>query len=493
MIDSILLIRPFSVSKKEFPLALLYVGTAIKNKGYKVKIIDLQDEPSREDEIINILSNSPNTILGISGLALHYRWIKQFTLKLKEVSPKTKIVVGGHIAIIHELLLLNTGVDYVCMGEGEETFPELIEKINRNQSVKDIFGIAYRDSNNNIIKTGFRPLLKSFIVPDYDLIDVKRNLIHPSKDMFFKNSSQYRAREKKDDSLGVIMFSRGCVGGCNFCYRHLPGFRQASIDWSWNHLMILYNKYGIKYFRVDDELFINDMEWFDAFYKKFVDSKLDILFRVTGLRVDLISDELLKKLKEIGCIAINYGIESGSQEILDKMNKRTTVSQNLDAIKKTLNHRMQAMAYTMIGYEGENKKTLNETMTILIESGLSPQYIDIFYAVALPGTKLYRDSLKNGKIKDEEEYLINMAPYVEESKAAYERYIINFSDIKIADLIQWEKSISILIKLSRVFKSYPLIFRILKKFIMAVPASKFSLNLLFGSSRLIKKFINKNK
>ena len=383
MIDSVLLIRPYSISKKEFPLGLLYIGTALKNKEYKVKIIDLQDDPSREDEIIDIVKKSTNLIVGITGLALHYRWIKQFSLKLKKVSLKTKIVVGGHVVPIYELLLLNTGVDYICIGEGEEMFPELIDKLNKNQSVETILGIAFKNAENKVIKTGFRPLLKSFIIPDYGLIDIERYLIHPTKDFFFKNSPQYRAREKKDDKLGVIMFSRGCVGGCNFCYRHLPGFRQASVDWSWNHLMLLYKKYGIKYFRVDDELFINDPEWFDAFYQKFIDAKLDILFRITGLRVDLINDELLKKLKNTGCIAINYGIESGSQTILDKMNKRTTVSQNLEAIKKTLNQDMQVMAYTMIGYEGENKKTLNETLDMLLESGLPREYIDIFYAVAL--------------------------------------------------------------------------------------------------------------
>ena len=463
MIDSVLLIRPYSISKKEFPLGLLYIGTALKNKGYKVKIIDLQDDPSREDEIIDIVKKSTNLIVGITGLALHYRWIKQFSLKLKKVSLKTKIVVGGHVVPIYELLLLNTGVDYICIGEGEEMFPELIDKLNKNQSVETILGIAFKNAENKVIKTGFRPLLKSFIIPDYGLIDIERYLIHPTKDFFFKNSPQYRAREKKDDKLGVIMFSRGCVGGCNFCYRHLPGFRQASVDWSWNHLMLLYKKYGIKYFRVDDELFINDPEWFDAFYQKFIDAKLDILFRITGLRVDLINDELLKKLKNTGCIAINYGIESGSQTILDKMNKRTTVSQNLEAIKKTLNQDMQVMAYIMIGYEGEDKKTLDQTLNLLLESGLKPEYISIFYTIALPGTKLYRDCLKNSRIKNESEYLEALAAHVETNQPAEQRYILNFSSLSKNELVAWGKSMPYILKIYPRFSHFPLISGIFKK------------------------------
>lgn len=83
------------MGKKETPLNLLYVGTALKNSGYEVDIIDLQDDPSREREIIKILENSPEKILGISALSLHYRWLKNFTKKVKEQSPQTTIVVGG--------------------------------------------------------------------------------------------------------------------------------------------------------------------------------------------------------------------------------------------------------------------------------------------------------------------------------------------------------------------------------------------------------------
>ena len=487
MIDSVLLIRPFSVSKKEFPLGILYIGTALKNKGYNVKIIDLQDNPAQEDEIINLAKSRPNLILGITGLALHYRWIKQFSLKLKKASPETKIVVGGHVAPVYELILQNTGVDYICTGEGEEMFPELIDKLNSSQPVDTVLGLAYRNSKNKIVKTGFRPLVKSFMIPDYSLIDVNRYLIHPTKDMFFKNSPRYRSREKKDDKLGVIMFSRGCVGGCNFCYRHLPGFLQASIEWSWNHLMLLYHKYGIRYFRVDDELFVNDMEWFEAFYRKLTDSKLDILFRVTGLRADLINDNLLEKLKNMGCIAINYGIESGSQIILDNMNKRTTVTQNLSAIKKTLEHNMQAMAYTMIGFLGENKKTLKETLNMLLDSGLNREYIDVFYAVALPGTKLYRDAIKFGKITDEEEYLISMAQYVEESKPASERYILNFSELEIKELIRWERNLNVLIRLKEKLHKYPTIFKSSKDIFTFILNNDYLYKILYGSAKLLKK------
>ncbi len=241
MIDTILLVRPFAPGKKEFPFGLLYVGTALKKKGYDVRIIDLHDTPQREDEVIDILSKSPNAILGISALAGSYKWVKIFTLKIKAASPHTLVVIGGHIAASYEILLNKTGVDYVCFGEGEELLPELIEQINKNESIKNIKGIAYKEGGI-VIRTDPHPLMKNFISLDYNLIDVNKYLIHPSQDLFFNKSPEYLARMKKDDKLASIMFSRGCLGACGFCYRHLPGFRQPSIDWSWQHLMLLYEK-----------------------------------------------------------------------------------------------------------------------------------------------------------------------------------------------------------------------------------------------------------
>jgi len=487
MINSVLLIRPSAIGKKEFPFGLLYVGTALKQKGYKVQIIDLHDAPDRKDAVFEILSNSPNAILGISALAPHYSWVKRFTLKVKKISPKTIIIIGGHIAILNEMLLNNTGVDYVCLGEGEEALSELIEKINNKEPIKKVLGIAYKD-NNTVINTGFRPLLKSFLLPDYELINVHRYLIHPKKDFFFRKSSEYQARSRPDDKLSAIIFSRGCVGGCNFCYRHLPGFRQASIEWSWEHLMILYKKYNVRYFRIDDELFTNNIEWFQAFYQKVLDSNINILFRITGIRVDLINDKQLKMLKEMGCIAINYGLESGSQKILDNMNKRTTVEQNIGAIKKTIAHGMQTMAYIIFGYVGETKETLQETMAMILAVDLDPEYVSIFYTVPLPGTVLYKYCLKNKLIKNEELYMETISDSIANQ---HERYTMQLGEIKTNEIFIFEKKLLFLLYLKRLISKDSLIFKIIKKIVLLIPYKSKTNNIFVLGIRILIKITNK--
>lgn len=486
MIDSVLLIRPPAVGKKETPFGLLYVGTALKKKGYAVRIIDLQDERGLQHEILDILTDSPNTILGINALAPHYRWVKRFTLKLKSCLPCTKIVAGGHIAVLHKLLLTKTGIDFVCIGEGEEVMSELIERLNTGHDLENLCGMAFRKGDAVVRNRRCKPV-NFFLMPDYDLVNVENYLIHPSKDMFFANSPEYNNRSRPEDKLGVLMFSRGCTGYCGFCYRHLPGFRQGSIDWCWEHLMTLYEKYNVKYFRFDDELLTNSPEWLAEFHRRVTEAKLDILFRVTGIRVDSITAEQLNQMREMGCIAINYGIESGSQTILNRMRKGVTVEQGREAVCNTLQAGMQVMAYIIMGYEHENTETLKNTVQMLLNCGLPPEYVSIFYAVPLPGTKLYRDSLKAGRIKDEEDYLDHLAAYIEEKREPHEYYFVNVSDTSLSNLVKWEKAMMLLLKLNQMVGGDSAILKLAGSLVDTLPAGPASARLLNAGYRVVRR------
>lgn len=483
MIESILLIRPYAKGKMEFPFGLLYTATALKNKGYPVKIIDLHAFPKQESEIEKILLQKRKMLLGIGALSGSYFWVKDFTLNLKKKIPHLPIVIGGHIAAIHRLLLEKTGVDYVCLGEGETILPALIREINQGGSLKNVPGLAFRD-NGQIIKTGCAPLLREFPFPDFSLLQTKRYFIHPSQDSFFAREPRYFARAKDDDKMATLIFSRGCLGRCNFCYRHLPGWRQAGLDWAWQLLMKLYKDYGVHYFRIDDELFTADQQWLDAFWQKLKQNKVEILFRITGLRVDLISGELLDKLKEIGCIAISYGIESGSQTILDKMNKGITVEQSKAAIKRTIDQGIQVMAYIMFGYQGETQETLEETLDMFLEKDINPTDISLCYTAALPGTKLYYDCLSQGLIRDQEAYLAKLYGRFTDN------YLVQLGGLSKEELFGFEYKFRFLLSFKKTISKNPFILKALKKIVFLIPLdSPFNVLFVLGH-RFLGKFIS---
>jgi len=486
MITKVILVRPGSRGKVEFPHGLLYLATALKQAGFESEIIDFQaDKNLNTNHIISSLKKNQNAMLGISALAGSYLWVKKLCQQVKQELPQTKIIIGGHITATYEILIQKTKTDYVCLGEGEESLPLLIKALNQNNNLDDIPGIAY-NKNNKIITTK-RKLIKNFLVPDFSLINVDNYFFHPSTDRFFARDPRYHARSKPGDKMTTLMFSRGCRGACNFCYRHLPGYRQGEIDWAWEYMMQLYQKYNIRYFRIDDELFISDKKWFEKFYQKIIDSNIKIMFRVSGLRVDNVDNDSLSKLKHIGCIAINYGIESGSQKILDNMNKLVTVEDNFHAIQSTVKHGMQVMAYIMFGYPGETRKTLIETLNLMIKTDVNTEDVDIFYTVPLPGTRLYRDCILTKKIKDEEQFLIQLSSNIDYQ---YDRYTIKLGGLNRDQLKAFEKKFLFLIGFSRLIGNKNLIFKLFKKIILYIPDnSKF--NTIFIPLKKITLKLNK--
>lgn len=490
MVNSILLIRPKASNKIEFPFGLLYVGTALKNNNYKVDIIDLHATPEREFEIEKYLQNNPNTLIGITSLSASYSWVKDFTLKIKKNFPNVPIVVGGHVSVSFEILLNKTGVDYVCLGEGEDMVVQLLDYINGIQSISDVVGVAYKDKN--VIKTNPIRLIKKedFLLPDFELVDVKTYLIHPSEDLFFRKDERYNERKSDNDKLAAIMFSRGCMGGCNFCYRHILGYRQGTIEWCMKLIDILYNKYGVRYFRIDDELFTANPEWFALFSNAIKERGYDFLFRVSGLRVDFINEKLIYDLKEMGCIAINYGIESGSQKILNAMNKQTTVEQNIKAIQMTLQHKVQVMAYVMFGYEGETRETVKETLDMLIKTDIPQKNVSLFYTVPLPGTRLYKNCIKEAQIIDEEKFIIDLYERIDNQ---HERYLIQLGEVTRRELFGFESKFLFLLKLKDVLSPDSFWYKNIYKIVFFIPYESIFNFVFIFSKRLLGKLFNHSR
>ncbi len=464
MIDSLFLIKTHSKGRVELPFSLLAIGTAVEKNGFKVKLMDLQcaADPSVEyviDEINLYRRTNQEFIVGISSLSTQYAWVKKFILTLKDKLPGISVVVGGHIVVAAELLLNKAQADYICLKEGEEVLPELIRRINKGDTSPSLPGIAFK-RNGEIIKHKNNRYLKEFEIPNLSLIKLEDYLVHPREDILFGQHSEYIKRADEDDKLVSIMFSRGCFGSCGFCHRHIPGYRQPPVDWCIEYLRLFYDRYGVKYFRFLDELFLHDREWLNEFYEKLTDSGMNILFRIAGSRTDCIDDDILNKLKTMGCIAVNYGIESGSQVMLDKMKKRTTVEQNRKAIRKTLEHGMSVITYYILGYQGETSRTLRETSDFMTEHGIERQNYSTIFPIPVPGTELYNYCLQAGIIEDEERYLEK-----ELNEIAMKKKILKLGTVEVSELKRFRYKHLLLYSLNQKVGGY-IPFRMLKIFVL---------------------------
>ena len=421
----ILLINPpirTHVKADVIPLGIAYIASSLIAEGHSVRILDINAYRWEKSEVIKKIAEIDFDVVGIGGLITVYSYFKWLTLELKKRYPNIPIVAGGSVATpIPDLILSNTGVDIICYGEADLTVKELLPKLKNGSDLREIQGIIFKD-NEEIIYTSPRPLVKNLDdipLPAYHLLPM---------DIYIENVPDRYLVKYTDlnnipiESIGnrrifSLISGRGCLYNCSFCYKGFRGMRQNSVDYMINHIKFLMNGYGINTFCFVDELFTANKKWINNFCDTLVSERLPILFRAWS-RSDHIDRDLLHKMKEAGCYNIGFGLESGSQIMLDAMNKKTNVDRNREAIRLTREVGVTAVPTFIVGMPGETKKTILETVKLIKETGIDDG--GVFFATPYPGTRIYEYAKKRGLIDDEEDFI--------EQLDDASKFVINLTD-----------------------------------------------------------------
>ncbi|MFX1383806.1 MAG: B12-binding domain-containing radical SAM protein [Promethearchaeota archaeon] len=397
----ILLINPPLRTKAyDIPIGLGIIAQVLLNEGHEVKILDIFAEQLSKSKVIERINlNSEYKIIGIGSLINMYKYLKWLIPIIKEYNPDSKIVVGGGVITQKpKLLLKNTPADIAVIGEGELTMKEVVSALEDNKSLKTVKGIYYKDDNQIIVNPP-RPLIKNLDelpFPAYDLFPI---------DIYLHNVKRANLINKKTE-LSIIS-ARGCPYNCNFCFHiYGRGIRERSIDSVIEEIEFLKDKYKVESIMISDESFSVRKKRIMEFCNKMIIKKIDLPWSCNS-RVNLVDRELLRRMKQAGCFRIMYGIESGSQKILNNMNKQFNLEQAKNAIKITIKEGIICKPTFMFGYPGENLKTIKETINFCRKFVISPQF---FYATPFPGTTLYNQV--RGKILEkfgtEENFIENL-------------------------------------------------------------------------------------
>lgn len=391
----ILLIQPphyySGVSRKPtvFPLGLGYVAKSLLNSGFDVEVLDIWAHQYTNSEVVKILGRKKFDFVGISAMSTQYRYVKWLAKEIKKVNKNALICAGGALSTLNsDIALKCTEIDVCAMGEGEETIVDLIDNSNRLSSVK---GIAFlRDGK--IVKTEHRTLIK-----DLNSIDFPAWGLFPMK-IYLENCRLYHSKYPNLKSMNIIL-GRGCPYNCHFCSRIFKTVRLRSIDNVTDEIKILKKKFGIKgVFFIDELAVITKTRMLELCGKI---KHLNVKWQCQG-RVNTVDTELLKTMKRYGCLSVGYGIESGSQKILNNMNKNIKVEDSEKVLKDTIRIGLTPLVQMIYGYPGETRETLLETINFLKRI---PWRCNLSVLTALPGTKIYADALRMGYIRDEEKYL----------------------------------------------------------------------------------------
>lgn len=355
------------------PLGLCYVAAACEAAGAEARIFDYIVRKYTPEKLESELKDFCPDVLGVTSVTMSFIPAVKIIQDAKKIDPGIITFMGGpHVSFdVKNTLESYPELDLIIVGEGEATLAELIPVIKDRSAWKNIIGIAFRE-NGEVVFTGTRPLIENL-----------DELPLPSRHLL--PLSRYQA-------LGFpvsIITSRGCPNKCIFCLgRKMVGFkvRHRSPEMVADEIEEIMS-YGFDMINIADDLFTANKERVKAFCEVIRARNLKFVWSIFS-RVNTIDEELLEIMKAAGCIAVSFGIESGSQEMLKRVRKGITLDQARKAVEACRKTGMRSHASFMVGLPGETLETLAETRKFQEELGIEYGY---HFLCPFPGTTVRED------------------------------------------------------------------------------------------------------
>ncbi len=394
------------------PYGAMYICSALRKKGYVPAILNLDLERLPFQKTIDRIKEINPGYVGFSGIvSTSYGIIKKLSRALKHALPDCKQILGGGLSAAWDPVLENTAIDIIVRGEGDETIIDLIEHLEGERDISAVKGIVFRYGQKGIYTARIRFIvpLDSLPYPDFDAVDFDRYLVDGLEIIHRFNKkirdSRFTDENRKSKRMITIPVSRGCFGKCTFCYRAYPGLRTHSYSYIFDFVEYCIDRFDVGFFTFGDECFAPNKRWNWGFLNELEKRGLDIVFRILGMRVDTVDKEILRAYKDAGCWMIEYGFESGSQKILNIIDKRVSVEQNRQAAIWTHAAGIFTSPTLVLGMPGETNDTVEESIDFISSLGLWFRQYQMTYAMPMPGAALYEYAKNVEIISDEDEYL----------------------------------------------------------------------------------------
>ncbi len=349
------------------PVALVELASYIKERGHEAKILDRNIHYDTNLFIRYLKGFNPDIVGMTCYTSPVIRDIKQVSKIVKENSDALVVIGGIHATLEPKSLLDFPQIDYVVRGEGEEALLEICNLIDKkkasNKNILKIKNVNYNEMRSLIS-------LNELPVPDYSLIEVKK---YP---------------------VATFYTSRGCPGRCRFCYNLGRKLRFYNTEKTIKMMTSVLEKYKIKEFTIADDNFANLSKRTEDICNAL--SRYNVIFHIF-MRADQAHDKVMRNLKKAGCWAIQFGFESGSQRVLDFINKDTKIEQNVKAIEQCKKHGIFVDGSFMVGLPTETTSEVMETARFIKK--YKPDNVDIKMYKPYPSTEFYDYAIKNNLIE----------------------------------------------------------------------------------------------
>lgn len=361
------------------PIGLALLATILLENHIEVQIIDGAITNDYQYILDEIHKSKPNYVGLTASTVSIYNAAKVAQMVKAEDELIVTIIGGSHItAVPLETMVRFPEFDIGVIGEAENTIIELLKAIENNKDLTKVRGIVCRNGGG-IVRT-----------PNPEIVRDLNKLPMPAWGLLPSISRYYcpPVHTVKKLPAALMVTSRGCPSKCTFCDRSVFGnqLRAYSAEYVMEMMRILYQEYGIREFQFRDDNFLAFRPRLVELCKLIKEEKLDFVWSLVG-RVDMINPKILKLLYEAGCWQIWYGIESGSQRILDFLNKRTRLGEIKQAVKWTREAGIDVGGFFMIGLPTETCDDIEKTIQFSKELDLNEAHFTFF--TPFPGSEIY--------------------------------------------------------------------------------------------------------
>lgn len=354
------------------PLGLLYIASSLLKNGIDVHVLDFNTSKINLEESIELIKTYNPKVIGITATSFQLRGAFQLAESIrKEFGSAVFIGLGGaHITVDPDFINRFPEFDFVVVGDGETTFPKLVDNILQGENIKGIF---YGEQSTTLDDIPF---------PARQFIDMKKYY-------------------SKGQEFATILSERGCPYNCIFC--SIKGISQRKVRFRTPKRVVdeieeVVNNYGIRRFWfIDDAITLNENHTFEL-CEEIIKRNLKIIWWCET-RVENVTERLIKIMRKAGCITISFGIESGSEEVRKiVIRKNFTNEQAINAFRICKENGISTEAYLMLGFPTETKEQMYETAKFSLQ--LKADIIGVHVTTPYPGSDLFKLAVVEGYIEE---------------------------------------------------------------------------------------------
>jgi len=367
------------------PLGTLYAATALRQNNISVEVFDsMLEEPSTQFDSL-LATCKPQIVVVYED---DFNFLSKMCLtRMRDVAWKIAKAARaiGAITVVHgsdstdnPLMFLENGFDYVLCGEAEGSLVQLCRSILDAEEIPELDGMARLDRHGRLVRSSQRlsknPAWSELPLPARDLVDMD-----PYRKAWVDAHGYFSTN---------MVSSRGCPYKCNWCAKPISGnkFHLRAAAAVAEEMKLLKESAGVQHIWFGDDVFALDRHWVEHFAEEITRRDAAIPFKIQS-RADLMSDATVKNLKAAGCAEVWMGVESGSQAVLNAMDKSLTLSSVRAARRRLQEAGIRACYFLQFGYPGEGWAELQETIGLVRET--RPDDIGISFSYPLPGTAFY--------------------------------------------------------------------------------------------------------